>query len=539
VSPHARGAPLVAALFAALAGCAAGPPATAPAEPARPFDAAFDEVMARYRLPGLAVGIVVGDEIVYVRTAGETIAGSGQPITPDTIFKIASNGKAMTTGLLARLVDAGKLRWDDPVIRHLPGFRMHDPWVTREMQVRDLLIHNSGLPAGAGDLMLWPEPNQFTRADIIAALAHLVPASSFRSSYDYDNLLYIVAGEVAAAAAGTSYEDLLRQELFVPLAMHRCRAGEWRRDEVGNVAQPHMRRGDTNAAIRLDDEVIPTSTAAAAGGIRCSLHDMLKWVRMWLHPDLTPAPGAPAWLTRAQRDALWTPHMPLPLSARQRRWDNGHFHAYGYGWRLSDVDGRLRVAHTGTLTGMYSAVVLLPEKRAGFVILVNGDGGEARNVLSQVLVKHFTAPGEALSVSTYADELARERERRFAASTSPPGSPAPTAPPPREPVSPADMQAWLGTYRDPWFGEVSICKRDTGVEFAAAKSPRLTGRILRVGRELLVDWHDESVDAEPWLLFGASSRTEPVTLRLAKVDPDADFSYDFEDLSFTRTGACQ
>ena len=123
----------------------------------------------------------------------------------------------MTTGVLARLVDAGKLRWDDPVTRYLPQFRMHDPWVTREMQVRDLLMHNSGLREGAGDLMFWPEPNLFTRADIIAGLAHLKPAHSFRSHYDYDNLMYVVAGEVAAAAAGASYEALVQRELFEPL----------------------------------------------------------------------------------------------------------------------------------------------------------------------------------------------------------------------------------------------------------------------------------------------------------------------------------
>ena len=158
------------------------------------FDAIVDDVMVRYQLPGLAVGIIEDGKVAYTRTAGELIAGSGRPVTPDTLFKIASNSKAMTTGVLARLVDAGKLQWNDPVIRYLPHFQMSDPWVTREMQVRDLLIHNSGLREGAGDLMLWPEPNLFTRADIIAGLAHLKPLHSFRSRYDYDNLMYVVAG---------------------------------------------------------------------------------------------------------------------------------------------------------------------------------------------------------------------------------------------------------------------------------------------------------------------------------------------------------
>src|SRR6185503_17804331 len=147
------------------------------------------------------------EKVTYTRTAGDFVGSSGP-------FKIASNTKAMTTGVLARLVDAGKLKWTDPVVKYLPAFRMSDPWITREMQVRDLLIHSSGLPEGAGDLMLWPEPNLFTRADIIAGLAYLKPSHSFRSHYDYDNLMYIVAGEVAAAAGGLPYEDLVRREVF-------------------------------------------------------------------------------------------------------------------------------------------------------------------------------------------------------------------------------------------------------------------------------------------------------------------------------------
>ena len=175
--------------------------------------------------------------------AGVQLRGDGGRINEDTLFKIASNSKAMTAALLARLVQQGKLHWDDPVQRHLPGFRMHDAWVGEQMQVRDLLIHNSGLGLGAGDLMLWPEPNAFTRADIIAGLAHLKPVSSFRSHYAYDNLMYVVAGEVAAAAGGKPYAQLVREEIFQPLGMLRCQVGAWSPAALGNIAQPHHRDG--------------------------------------------------------------------------------------------------------------------------------------------------------------------------------------------------------------------------------------------------------------------------------------------------------
>ncbi|HEY5807583.1 MAG TPA: serine hydrolase [Povalibacter sp.] len=501
-----------------------------------PFDTIFDDVMKRYQLPGLALGVIEDGKVVYTRTAGELIADSGQKVDNDTLFKIASNSKAMTTGVLARLVDAGKLNWDDPVTKYLPQFRMYDPWVTQNMQVRDLLIHNTGLREGAGDLMLWPEPNQFTRADIIAGLAHLKPQQSFRSHYAYDNLMYVVAGEVAAAASGTPYEELVRRELFAPLGMTRCQAGAWNRDQVGNVAQPHMQQDGRNLRTNNDEQNIPAITSAAAGGIRCSLNDMLTWMRMWLDADLRTASGQP-WLSQAQRETLWTLHMPMPLSKRQRNWDGSRFNGYGFGWRLSDVDGVLRVAHTGTLSGMYSSLNLFPEKKSGFVFMINGEGSQARAVLISALAKLFTAPDKAHPVSWYADQLDAEKAAEPAEKRAPDTSA-------RKAVTATAFKRWLGLYSDPWFGDVSVCAQGNEVSFASAKSPMLRGRVMTVGDRLLVDWNADSVDSEPWLQFADPAATgrannNPITLTLTKVDPDADFSYDYEDLAFTRVGDCK
>lgn len=495
--------------------------------PATRFDTIFDDVFSHYRLPGLALGIVKDGVVIYRRTAGETVVGSGTRITPDTLFKIASNSKAMTTALLARLVDQGKLRWDDPVVKYLPHFRMSDAWITREIQVRDLLIHNSGLREGAGDLMLWPEPNDYTRADIIAGLAHLKPEKSFRSEYAYDNLLYVVAGEVAAAAGGAPYETLIHRELFEPLHMTRCQGRAFRLADVGDVAQPHTQSGERNIIIRADDVSVPTTTSMAAGGIRCSLNDMLTWIRLWLDDDLKTSDGQ-AWLTAARREELWRAHMPMAISERQRRWDGSRFNAYGYGWRLSDVDGVLRVAHTGTLAGMYSAVTLLPEQGVGFVFMINGDGARARAVLNQLLVKHFTDPNDDRRARDYAAELEAE------AAAEPAHSKAPD-PSSRIPVRAGAFVDRLGVYEDPWFGRVAICAVSASVQFKAAKSPLLTGILMQVGDGILVDWDDSSVDAEPWLHFDT---TNAPRLTMTKVDPDADFSYDYEDLEFARVGAC-
>ena len=481
-----------------------------------------DQAFAHYRLPGLAVGVIEDGRVVAVETRGELAAGGGEPVTPDALFKIASNTKAMTAAVLARLVDQGRLRWDDPVTKYLPQLRMHDPWVTANLQVRDLLIHNSGLGLGAGDLMLWPEPNDFTRADIIAGLQYLKPVTSFRSGYAYDNLLYVVAGEVAAAAAGAPYDELVRREVFAPLGMDGCRVGRWRMGQAGPVALPHRRVDDRNVAMREDGETVADITSMAAGGIRCGVDDMLTWMQAWLDPS-NP------WLSPAQRRAAWTAHMPMPLGERMRQWDRSHFSAYGYGWRLSDVDGQWKVAHTGTLSGMYSSLVLLPDSRTGFVILINGEGEDARTALGQALLKHYTDPQAGHDVLHYAALLDRERTQRVAADPLPDTSS-------RRPATQAQAQPILGVWRDPWFGEVAICPRGKGMGFASTRSPRLAGRLMRVGERWLIDWDDDSVDAEAWLHPPAAPGA---VLTLSGVDPEADFSYDYQDLAFTRLRDCR
>jgi CubicO group peptidase (beta-lactamase class C family) len=515
----------IAFVFLSALPCACGDALVRP-DPA--FDQAFEAALSRYDLPGLAVGVIRDGKVAYVRAGGELAAGSGEAVNEDTLFKIASNSKAMTASVLARLVDAGKLEWNDPVVKHLPRFRMFDPWVTANIEVQDLLVHNSGLPEGGGDLMLWPEPNSFTRADIIAGLAHLKPAYGFRSGYAYDNLLYVVAGEVAAAAGGAAYEELVRREVFEPLGLD-CRVGEWRRDDAPNVAQPHMRveeaNGDTNVVVRADEAVIPAITSAAAGGIRCSLNAMLVWMQNWLDPT----PEQLAWLSGEQRQAMWAPRTLMPVGERRKEWSNTHFHAYAFGFRLADVDGTWTVSHTGTLMGMYSVMTLLPDIRSGFVMLTNGQGGKARTALNEVLTKHFTAPEQARTIDWYAAIL----DEPVAPGGSAPDTSA------RIPVAAGEAELQTGIWRDPWFGEVAICARDAEVRFEAAKSPRLAGTVMQVGGRYLVDWDDDSVDAEAWLEFAEQNAGTPRLLRMAKVDPQADFSFDYEDLAFTRERDCE
>ncbi|WP_286074802.1 serine hydrolase domain-containing protein [Stenotrophomonas sp. 59] len=486
------------------------------------IEADIAAVVQAEHLPGLALAVVEDGRVVHRHAGGAR--GDGGRIDEDTLFKIASNSKAMTAALLARLVQQGRLHWDDPVQRHLPGFRMHDAWVGEQMQVRDLLIHNSGLGLGAGDLMLWPEPNAFTRGDIIAGLAHLKPVSSFRSRYAYDNLMYVVAGEVAAAAGGKPYDQLMREQVFEPLGMTRCQVGAWSVKRVGNVAQPHAWRGERNEVVNADAAISPDLPSMAAGGIRCSLRDMTRWMQVLLDPALVPD-----WLDSTQRRTLWTLHMPMPLGERQRRWDNAHFYGYGYGWRVSDMDGQWKVAHTGTLSGMYSSLALLPDRRVGVVMLINGEGEDARTALMQAMLKRFTAPDDARPAMEYLAELKADQAAQAASGHQRPATAA------AQPARGDDLPRWQGRYSDPWLGAASLCPGRDGLRFSVDRSPRLQGAVLQLQERWLLRWDTLGDDAQAWLQPGEGPAP---TLDLRAIDPDIDFSYDFQDLHFTRTGDC-
>ena len=189
-------------------------------QPAAPpaFDAYVAQVMQTFGVPGLSVAIVKDGKVVLAKGYGVRKMGETVPVDARTQFGIASNTKVFTATALALLVEEGKVEWDAPVIRYLPWFAMYDPFVTRELTVRDLLVHRSGLGLGAGDLLWWP-PSTYDRKEVARRLRFIKPATSFRSAYAYDNVLYLVAGEVIETVSGLSWEDFVRTRILQKIGM--------------------------------------------------------------------------------------------------------------------------------------------------------------------------------------------------------------------------------------------------------------------------------------------------------------------------------
>lgn len=260
---------IVAALFVLPAGAAISLP-IAP----RAIDHTVARVMKEFEVPGMAVGIVKDGKLVYAKGYGVREYGKPERVGVDTLFQIGSNTKAFTAAALSLLVDAGKIQWDDKVIDYLPQFRMHDPYVTREFTIRDLLTHRSGLGTGAGDLMFFPATD-FTRAEIIHGLRYLKPVSGFRSRYDYDNVLYLVVGEVIATVSGQSWEDFIAQRILQPLQMQSCAPSYQRIADHGDVASPHVVVEGKLKPIPAENLTV----IAAAGAINCSISGMGKWLQ--------------------------------------------------------------------------------------------------------------------------------------------------------------------------------------------------------------------------------------------------------------------
>jgi CubicO group peptidase (beta-lactamase class C family) len=479
--------------------------------------------MQAFSVPGAVVGVVKDGKVVHAAGYGVRELGLPGPVDRQTLFRIASMTKAMTTTALAMLVDEGKLGWDDKVVDHIPGFQMYDPWITQEFTVTDLVTHRSGLRAYVGDLMLWPRPNSFTREDIIHGLRYFKPVGNFRTQYDYDNQLYIVAGELIPAVTGDAWEDFVDQRIFARLDSGRCFAGRIPEREMQNLAVPHatvegkLQIIDRN---RISDK---TSVDAATGGVRCSLDDILKWVQVQLdHGALTDGSRL---FSQEQSAIMWSPKTILDVSADQQERDGTHFSAYGLGWRLADVHGFKRVSHTGSFTGFNNYMILIPELDLGVVVMLNASAGAAR----QAIMKGIVTPYLGVDDVDWVEYFSRQQE------------PAPGEEPEAKPVRIdyengsvlAPLSVYTGTYTDPWFGDVFILMVEDELWFASAKSPRITGRLWpQTEHTFIARWSDRTVNADAWVMFEIDESGSSNGIKMLKLSKDSEI--DFMDLDFSR-----
>ncbi len=496
------------------------PAPVAAQKPPPSFDAYVRRVMQTFTVPGLSVAIVKDGKVVLTKGYGLRRMGEPGPVDERTRFGIASNTKLFTATALALLVEDGKLEWDAPVIRYLPWFAMYDPYVTRELSVRDLLVHRSGLGLGAGDLLWWPA-STYDRKEIARRLRFIPPATSFRSAYAYDNVLYLIAGEVIEAVSGLVWEEFVRTRILRKVGMTESDVRHSAAADDGNTAGTHAEVEGTVRPIApfLSDNTNP------AGGIMAGAADMARWMMVQL--DSGKVAGGERLFSTATTTQLWREVTPTPIGNPPDGLPHLRPHMAGYalGLNVRDYRGRILLQHTGGLPGYLSKVAMIPELRLGVAVLTNQESGQAfESIVYQVLdhclgakAPDYPAIFERILQKSRAE--LRTLDQRASAtrdSTSGPSLP---------------LERYAGTYRDAWYGDVTIGLESKGLVIRFTNTASMVGDLIHWQHDtFLARWRDRELRADAYATFALNYDGSIERLRMVPSSPAVDFSFDFRDL---------
>jgi len=476
--------------------------------------------MQTFEVPGIGLAIVKDDRVVVAKGYGVRKLGEAPPVDARTLFGIASNTKAFTATALGLLVEAHKIEWDAPVIRYLPAFAMWDPYVTRELTVRDLLVHRSGLGLGAGDLLWWPE-STYDRKEIARRLRFIPPATSFRSAYAYDNVLYLIAGELIETISGQSWEDFVATRILARVGMTGSNVRHSAAAAGGNVAATHARVEGRVRPIRPFE----SDNTNPAGGINSSAEDMAKWVRVQLAGGKL-ADGTRLFSpdTARQLTSIVTP-IPIGEAPPELAPLKANFNGYGLGFGIRDYRGHKAVMHTGGLPGYVSRVVMIPDLNVGVVVLTNQESVGAFDAIAFHVLDHYLGAQTFdwidgfHTIESRAAAAAAEAERRIAATRGAASTPS------------LALASYAGTYRDAWYGDITIAQEGGRLVMRFSHSPALVGDLEHFQHDTFIArWRDRELRADAYVSFALNPDGSIDQAKMRAVSPETDFSFDFQDL---------
>ena len=460
------------------------------------FDDYVNKAMKEWEVPGIAVAIIKGDQIVLAKGYGVRKLGDPTPVDERTLFAIGSSSKAFTAASVAMLVDGGKVKWDDPVTKYLPEFEMYDPYVTRELTVRDLLTHRSGLQRGD---FLW-YGTELDRDEILKRTRYLKPSWSLRSTFGYQNLMYLAAGQLVSRVSGKTWDEFIRERFFVPLGMTASSTSINELKTANNVATPHSKIEDKVTVIpwRNIDNIAP------AGSINSNVVEMAQWVRLQLGEGTYQGQKLFGAAQAKEMHAAQTViRFEPPYSMF---YPEAHFLNYGLGWFLSDYCGRKVVEHGGAIDGMRAQVAMIPEEKLGLVVLSNMNGSGLPTALMYRIFDSFLATPsrdwsadlrktmKTLEDAGKAAEKKQEAER--VANTNPSVA----------------LDKYAGTYRNDLYGDVKVI-HEAG-KLSMGYGPAFTGDLSH--------WHYDTFrarffaagDAKVFVTFALNAQGKLDTLTL-------------------------
>jgi CubicO group peptidase (beta-lactamase class C family) len=518
----------------ALAALLASTSSVALADPPTNLATHVEALRRSIGVPGMSIAIVENGKVTFAQGFGVKKLGGKDPVDADTIFPNGSTGKAFTSAALAILVDQGKIKWDDRVIDHIPWFVMYDPWVTREMTVRDLLVHRSGLGLGQGDLLMVPRTS-LSRKESVRRLRFMKPATSFRSGYAYDNILYMVAGQLIEEVSGETWEQFVLKHVLRPAGMTVSTADSAPRFATANRAWPHARlngpfRGIGDQSVLNERDELGRN-AAPAGGLAVSARDMTRWMMIQLAHGKLPEADNRLFSEKTAAE-MWKPvvllpggPLPPPISAAQPL-----FETYALGWNVQDYRGAKIVSHGGAVFGFQAVVALIPERNVGFTILINSEDGEIIKGLMYELLDHYLGkPTQDWSADWRTFKKDRQT-RAIAALAQQAAAPAKVGPS-------LAFASYAGTFVDPWYGPIAISEAGGKLRIDFKQTPRMTGTLEHFQYDSFrTRWDDPAIEpAYVTFALKADGGIDRVTMKA--VSPLVDFSWDYQDLLFTPEAA--
>ena len=438
------------ALIAALC---VGTPAVA--QQAKPDWAAFDKYVAQaqrdWRVPALAIAVVKDDSVVFMKGYGVLETGKPAPANEHTRFAIGSTTKAMTSAGLAMLVDEGKLHWDDHVTKFIPELQLADPWATREMTVRDLLTHRTGLP---GTDLFWASNWKYSPADIIHRLRYIEPSASFRSEWQYQNVMYALGGTIIERASGMPWEEFMRARIFKPLGMNETEPLVSSIAGKPNVAVPHALIGDSVRVV----PVRSTDLVAPAGSVWSSVSDMSKWMRFVLDSGRV---GSTRLIKQETFREIVAPQIQAPMEEYPAlQLAKPDFFSYGFGWFIQDYRGQHVWMHTGSINGLCAIIGLMPNEKLGVYVLENLDHAEIRHGLMYSVFDLYNG-GKARDWSADLKPLFARRPTAAGNTGAQRATSAPSLP----------LDRYAGTYVDSAYGESRVTFDNGALQAAVVTDP--------------------------------------------------------------------
>ncbi len=466
--------------------------------PLQGFDDYVNKAIKDWEVPGAAIAIIKDDKVVFAKGYGVRELGKPDKVDENTMFAIGSSSKAFTSAAIAMLVDDGKLKWDDHATKYLPGFQLFDPYVTREMTVRDLLSHRIGLERGD---QLW-YATDYSRDDILRRIRFLQPSSSMRSKFGYQNIMFLAAGQIVPSVTTKSWDDFLNERIFTPLGMKDTNTSIRLLKGKADVAAPHQ---------MIDDKVQPVpyrmiDNIGPAGSINSNVVDMAQWVRLQLNNGKFDGKQL---ISAASINEMHSPQTIIPLEGQMKvMYPEAHFLNYGMGWFLSDFRGRKLVEHGGAIDGMRAEVALMPEENLGLVILTNRGGTILPQPLSYKIFDAFLGTKEPKDWSAEMLKTMKslEAQGKTAAAKMEAARIKGTSPS-------LDLEKYAGDYTSEMYGDVKIALENG--KLMAKFGPNFTGEMAHWHYDVFqVVWQDK-VEGKAFLSFRLNQQGKVAEMNVA------------------------